>query len=188
VAAVQDGIANFLEGAGSVAPEDGTQISQDRYAQHTLENVAHGYQPLSDDRGLHDYNTAYGAVGVPVDSMGFPFGDGAFGGTALGAAQVLDALFARGVLLDDDTVREMTTPTRQSLGTDLHYGLATLINDFAGRTWKGHPGGFTGFTSTVYTDIGNRATLAVVTNRSGTDTDSDAIWEALATAYATAFP
>lgn len=188
VEAVRDGLTDFLADAGSVVPEDGTQITQDRYAQHTLENIAHGYEQLADDRGLQDYNTAYGAVGVPVDSMGYPFGDGAFGGTALGAAQVLDALFVRGALLAESTVREMATPTRQSLETDIHYGLATMVNDFAGRTWIGHPGGFTGFTSTVFTDTVHHTTLAVVTNRGGTDADSDAIWEALATAYAQAFP
>ncbi|WP_033293121.1 serine hydrolase domain-containing protein [Amycolatopsis jejuensis] len=181
--AVQRGITEFLAAAGAAEPEDGTQITQDRYAEHTLENMAHGYQPLDHDRGLQDYNTAYGAIGIPVDSMGYPFGDGAFGGTALGAAQVLDALFVRGALLQASTVAEMKKPTEQSLRTGMPYGLATMTNEFAGRTWKGHPGGFTGFTSTVYTDLGTGATLAVVTNRSGTDADSDQIWEELAKVY-----
>lgn len=184
-------IAEFIQQSGSVVDADGTQISQDRYSEHTLKNLAHGYQNLSNDGGLKDYNTAYGATGVPTDSMGSPFGDGAFAGTALGAAQFLDALFINGKLLEQKTVEAMSTPTSESLGSGMQYGssafmygMATLIYEHEGKTWRGHPGGFTGSTSAAYSDPSTGLTLVVVTNRSDTEAGADEIWNALASALA----
>ncbi|WP_406136969.1 serine hydrolase domain-containing protein [Streptomyces sp. NBC_01089] len=188
-AAVQQQIARFFSAAGSVAPENGKRITQDRYARTTLRHFAHGYHPLTDGLGLQDYNTAYGATGVPTDAFGFPFGDGSFAGTALGAAQVLDALFTRGKLLERATVDEMTRPTKQALAAGSTYGLATERTVVDGVTWQGHPGTFGGFTSSSYTDIGHGATLVVLTNRDEpSPTVSDKIWTSLARAYASNRP
>src|SRR5262249_11738391 len=45
-------IRHFLARAGSVRPEDGRQITQDRYADNTVRHFAHGYQPLANNLGL----------------------------------------------------------------------------------------------------------------------------------------
>ncbi|GAA3112615.1 serine hydrolase domain-containing protein [Streptomyces rectiviolaceus] len=186
-AAVQHEIARFFARAGSVAPENGKQITQDRYARNTLSHFAHGYHPLQDGLGVQDYNTAYGATGVPTDAFGFPFGDGSFAGTALGAAQVLDALFTRDQLLKKSTVQEMVKPTPQARAADATYGLATRNTVVDGVTWQGHTGTFGGFTSTAFTDIQRGVTLVVLTNRDRpSPTVSDNIWTPLAKAYAAA--
>ncbi|NEB78342.1 beta-lactamase family protein [Streptomyces sp. SID14478] len=186
-ARTQAEIARFLARAGSVAPQNGRRITQDRSARHTLQHFAHGYHPLPDGLGLQDYNTAYGATGVPTDSFGFPFGDGLFAGTALGAAQFLDALFSRNKLLGHATVEAMTEPSKQARAAGATYGLATESTVVDGVTWQGHPGTFGGFTSSAYTDIPRQATLVVLTNRDRpAPVVSDEIWAALATAYAAA--
>ncbi|MFJ6985997.1 MULTISPECIES: serine hydrolase domain-containing protein [unclassified Streptomyces] len=182
--AVKRQIARFYAAAGSVAPQTGRRLTQDRYAPHTLRHFAHGYHPLADGLGVQDYNTAYGATGVPTDSFGFPFGDGSFAGTALGAAQALDALFARGTLLRKPTVDEMVRPTAQARAADATYGLATERTVVDGVTWQGHPGSFGGFTSTSYTDRRHGTTLVVLTNRDRPSPSvSEKIWTSLAKAY-----
>lgn len=181
---VTDEISVFLEGASASDPDTGAEMTSDREAPTTLENFAHGYEPLDNDLGLQDYNTAYGAAGVPTDEFGFPFGDGFFAGNALGAASFLDSLFTQQDVLAPATIDVMTTPTAQSVAAEETMGLATSRIEIDASSWQGHGGYFGGFTSASYTEMEQGVTLVVLTNRaSPSPTVAAAIWEALAAKY-----
>jgi CubicO group peptidase (beta-lactamase class C family) len=119
-----------------------------------LSRFAHGY--VGTGSSLSD--SFAGAAGIPTDLYGLPFGDGAFAGTALGAARFLDALFVRGRLLPFDSVRQMIEPTPQSLAAGpqremQNYGMGTASYNAAGRVWHGHDGTHVGFTTMGATDL-----------------------------------
>lgn len=152
-----------------------------RRSRQALRRFAHGY--ILRDNVLRD--SFEGAAGIPTDMYGMPFGDGAFAGTARGAAQLLDGLFARGRLLRPATVREMTEPTPQALAAGVTYGMGTEREVVAERTWQGHGGTYGGFTTMAATDRERGVSIAVVTNRELPDQHpGTVVWRALAEAYA----
>lgn len=184
-AEVTEAVNAFLTDAGARDAESGAVMTCDRDADSTIEHFAHGYTPLANDLGLQDYNTAYGATGVPSDEFGFPFGDGFFAGNALGAASFLDALFTGETVLDPATVEMMIEPTEQALAADDTTGLSTSRKTIDGIEWQGHGGSFGGFTSASFTDMESGATLVVLTNRGRpSPTVAASLWEALAATYA----
>ncbi|MBV8931210.1 MAG: beta-lactamase family protein [Kutzneria sp.] len=159
-------------------------------SQSALPRLAHGYL-VQRDGTLLDYFTAYGARGIPTDLYGLPFADGAFAGTAMGAAQFLDELFVHTRLLRSATVREMIAPTPQAAAIGETYGLGTRRVVVGERIWQGHTGTYGGFTALGGTDRSCGATLVVVANRiadvdrvpPGSDHVATVIWTALAETY-----
>jgi len=157
-----------------------------RRSSHALRHFAHGYTPVG--TGVSD--TFAGSAGIPTDLYGLPWGDGAFAGTAVGAARFLDSLFVRRNLLRHPSVRQLVEPTPQSLaagpeGQMLSYGMGTASYSAAGRVWHGHDGSYVGFTSMGATDLERGVSIAVATNRqlSGQQ-PAIAIWRAIAEAHA----
>jgi len=153
-----------------------------------LSRFAHGY--VGDGSSLSD--SFAGAAAIPTDLYGLPFGDGAFAGTATGAARFLDALFVRGRLLRYHSVRQMVEPTPQSLaagpfGEIQSYGMGTASYNAAGRVWHGHDGTYVGFTAMGATDLRRGVSIAVLTNREPrTRQPAIVLWRALAETYADA--
>lgn len=165
----------FMQGAG-LTEERVTM----RRSNAALLRFAHGY--TVEDGVVYD--SFEGASGIPTDLYGLPFGDGAFAGTALGAAQLLDALFVRGRLLRPATVSAMIQPTPQALAAGETYGLGTERYRAGGRTWQGHDGVYGGFTAMASTDIPRGVTIAVAANRDQpVELVARVIWRALAEAY-----
>ncbi|WP_081937854.1 serine hydrolase domain-containing protein [Streptosporangium roseum] len=169
----------FLQRAGS---QTGNLLTAER-SQDAFHRFAHGYSVESSGK-LSDFFTAFGATGIPTDLYGLPFGDGTFAGTALGGARFLNALYTRRELLRPGTVKQMITPSPQSVALGDTYGMATYSTTVGGRAWQGHSGAYGGFTSMGATDMARGVTLMVVTNREGEDSAADKIWEELAKAYA----
>lgn len=146
--------------------------------------LARGYdrQP---DGSFRDPYAGYEPTGIPADLFGLPFGDGLFAGTAVGAARVLDALFARRELLTSAGLRAMTTPSPQAVigmadAYDGSYGIGTFRTVAAGRTWQGHFGRYGGFTAAGATDPARGVTLVALANCSADESPAEAIWAALA--------
>ncbi|MFI6813652.1 serine hydrolase domain-containing protein [Nonomuraea sp. NPDC050328] len=178
--ALERDVRRFLAKAG----ERGDHLTGERAPRHRL-RFAHGYLDGGNGK-LVDYFTAFGATGVPTDVYGLPFGDGMFAGTAFGAARFLDALFTGRRLLHPATLDAMVKPTALSVAANMPYGMAALTVEYAGLAWKGHSGGWGGFTSMAATDRAGGVTIAVVNNRL-TETDAaGATWAKLAAAYAAA--
>ena len=157
-----------------------------RRSPRALRHFAHGYFPA----GSSVIDTFASAAGIPTDLYGLPWGDGAFAGSALGAAQFLDALFVRSRLLRHSSVRQLVEPTSQSLaagpeGQMLSYGMGTASYSAAGRVWHGHDGSYVGFTSMGATDLKRGVSIAVATNWAFPGQQpAIAIWRAVAEAYA----
>ncbi|ALG09349.1 hypothetical protein AOZ06_22730 [Kibdelosporangium phytohabitans] len=169
---------NFLRRAGTPQVPITDDILTMERTQRALSRFSHGYTRLADGT-LEDFFTAYGATGIPTDLYGLPFTDGAFSGTATGAALVLDAAFTRGTLLRPETVQMMTKPTPQS--GNAPYGMGTSPTTAAGRTWQGHAGAYGGFGSMAGTDRSRGLTIAVTSNRLALDKHpASVIWEELA--------
>lgn len=170
----------FIRPAGAVQRIDEDVLTM-RRSHRALKRIAHGY-PMRDGV-FRDYFE--GADGIPTDLYGMPFGDGAFAGTALGGAQVLDGLFVRGRLLGRSTVRQMITPTSQSLAAGGTYGMGTQRYSAGGRSWQGHSGSWGGFTAFGATDISRGVSIFVAANRQPTGhRPANEVWQALAEAYA----
>jgi D-alanyl-D-alanine carboxypeptidase len=177
---LEDAYMDFIRPAGSVRRMNEDVVTM-RRSKHALKRIAHGYTVRNGV--VTDYFE--GADGIPTDLYGLPFGDGAFSGTALGAAQVLDGLFVRGRLLRRSTLAQMVEPTPQSLAAGGTYGMGTQRYGAGGRTWQGHSGTWGGFTVFAATDLPRGATIAVVANRQPAGQHpATAIWEALAETYA----
>ncbi|MFE7107868.1 serine hydrolase domain-containing protein [Streptomyces sp. NPDC057575] len=184
--ALERTIRRFLWRAGEVKPMTEDQVTFQR-SERALRRFAHGYYTLKDNGPLADIFTAYGAKGIPTDLYGMPFTDGLFAGTALGAAQFLDALFVRHRLLSPRTVDAMITPTPQSAASGGSYGMGTERAVVGDRTWQGHRGSYPGFSAQGATDLERGVTLVVVTNRYMPKySPADVIWEQLAETYARA--
>lgn len=180
--ALERAYRNFVRRAGTAqVPMTDDVLTMER-TQRAFGRLVHGYNRL-DNGELEDFSTAYGAKGIPTDLYGLPFTDGAFAGTATGAGLLLDSLFARGNLLRPDTVRMMVTPSPQAgrsqdpdLGT---YGMGTYQTREAGRTWQGHGGTYSGFSSIAATDVGRGITIAVVVNELSPPHPATVIWKEL---------
>ncbi|MFF8918148.1 serine hydrolase domain-containing protein [Streptomyces sp. NPDC015032] len=184
--ALERAIQRFLLRAGEVKPMTEDQVTFQR-SERALRHFAHGYYTLEDNGPLSDIFTAYGAKGIPTDLYGLPFTDGLFSGTALGAAQFLDALFVRHKLLSPRTVDAMITPTPQSAASLGSYGMGTQRDVVGDRTWQGHHGSYPGFSSQGATDLERGVTLVVVANKfTVKQSPADVIWKQLAKTYATA--
>lgn len=157
-----------------------------RRSRFALRHFAHGYSVS----GPNVSDSFAGATGIPTDLYGLPWGDGAFAGTASGAAQFLDAAFGRGRLLRAKSVRRMIEPSPQSLaagrsGEIQSYGMGTATYEADGHAWVGHDGTYSGFTSMGATDRKRGVSIAVVTNRQlGVQQPAIVLWRALAEAYA----
>jgi D-alanyl-D-alanine carboxypeptidase len=150
---------DFVAPAGAIEPIDESSLTM-RRTRKAAQNMAHGYQ----FNKKPPYDTFRGAKTIPTDLFGMPWGDGAFSGTALGAAQFLDALLVNDLLLQHETVGEMIEPTAQSLKKKAPYGLGTERIVASKRTWQGHSGAYGGFSSMAYTDPESGGTIVVVAN------------------------
>ncbi|MER6514421.1 serine hydrolase domain-containing protein [Nonomuraea sp. NPDC001636] len=177
-AALASGIRAFVQQTGATSTELTAERSDSAFLR-----FAHGYTVYNGK--TIDYFTRYGATGIPTDVYGMPFGDGMFAGTALGAAKLLDALYARKQLLLPATVTQMIKVTPQSVQAGEPYGMGTLATSVSGRSWQGHSGLYGGFTSLGGTDMTRGVTLMVVTNQEGKGA-ARTIWTDLAKAYASA--
>jgi D-alanyl-D-alanine carboxypeptidase len=147
------------------------------------DQLAHGHEDVEGQ--MVDAYAAHRPAGVPVDLFGLPFGDGLFGGTALGYALFLDALFVRRVLLEPATLDVMTAVTPQAAVADVpepdlrSYGMGTYRHATGGRSWQGHSGGYGGFSCLAGSDVDDGTTLVVLTNGWAEPRPVAAIWEAL---------
>jgi D-alanyl-D-alanine carboxypeptidase len=150
---------DFVAPAGMIEPMDEGSLTM-RRTRKAAQSMAHGYQ----FNKKPPYDTFKGAKTTPTDLFGMPWGDGAFSGTALGAAQFLDALLVNDSLLQPKTVQEMIEPTPQSLKKKAPYGLGTERIVASKRTWQGHSGAYGGFSSMAYTDPESGGTIVVVSN------------------------
>jgi D-alanyl-D-alanine carboxypeptidase len=170
---------DFLVPAGAIQPISERSITM-RRSPKAARKIAHGYEY----RGDQPYDTFTGAKSIPTDLFGMPWGDGAFSGTSLGAAQFLDALLVNDGLLDPQTVEEMITPTAQSMEQEAGYGLGTERFVASKRTWQGHSGAYGGFSSMGYTNLNSGVTIVVVAN--GYETGglpAVSIWRDIARVY-----
>ncbi|MFI6323423.1 serine hydrolase domain-containing protein [Nonomuraea sp. NPDC050556] len=173
---VSGGDAALVRRLHAFLPQD---ITAER-SPSAARRLAHGY--VVDKGRTIDYFTHFGATGIPTDEYGMPWGDGLFAGSALGAAKLLDALFARKQLLKPATIAQMTKVTPESVKAGDPYGMGTQAETVAGRSWQGHSGVFGGFTSMGGTDMTRGVTLMVVTNQEGRAA-AHTIWKSLATAF-----
>lgn len=171
----------FIAPAGRIEPIEDRSLTM-RITPAAAARFTHGYEY----GGNGPADTFAGAELVPTDLYGMPWGDGLFAGTALGAAQFLDALLAAdGLLLAPATVTEMLTPTEQSRAAGEPYGMGLYPIRAAGRTWVGHDGAYGGYTSAGFTDRERGVTIVVLANGERPRNGSPAaqIWRALAAAY-----
>lgn len=167
---------DFLAPAGLAEPA----ITMHR-SKEAAKQIAHGYEFYGDP----PHDTFKGAKSIPTDLFGMPWGDGAFSGTALGAAKFLDGLLVNDQLLDPQTVEQMILPTPQSIEEGADYGLGTERFVASDRTWQGHSGAYGGFSSMGYTDLESGVTIVVVANGYGLGggLPADSIWRDIARVY-----
>jgi D-alanyl-D-alanine carboxypeptidase len=170
----------FVRPARSPRPRDERAATM-RRSRRAFRRIARGYSVRD---GVVQDNFE-GADRIPTDLYGLPFGDGAFAGTALGAAEFLDALLVRGRLLRSPTVRRMLKRTPQSEAAGTSYGMGVEREVVAGRRWRGHLGSYAGFSTLGFTDRKRGVSLVVVANREveGEQLPAQGIWRALARAY-----
>jgi D-alanyl-D-alanine carboxypeptidase len=173
-------VYDFLAPAGTLHPITESSLTM-RRTQKVATKIAHAY--VFNRPPPRDIFT--GAKLIPTDLLGMPWGDGAFAGTALGAAQFLNALLLDDLLLEPATVEEMITPTEQSLEKKAPYGLGTERIVASKRTWQGHEGAYSGFSSMGFTDLESGVTLVVVANGWGASggLPANKIWRALVRVY-----
>lgn len=178
---VQQSFMEFARRAGTIQPltED---ILTMRRTDESLARFAHGYS-TDNDGSIIDCFTVHHARGIPTDLFGLPFGDGAFAGTALGAAQFLNALFVEGRLLRQESMEMMIAPTYQSRDVGGSYGMGTSGVLVGQRNWQGHPGQYIGFTAMAATDLASGITIAVLTNKGEEEHSAVAIWRAITETY-----
>lgn len=170
----------FVRAGGLPRPRDERAVTM-RRSRRAFRRIAHGYSVRD---GVVNDNFE-GADRIPTDLYGLPFGDGAFAGTALGAAEFLDALLVRGRLLRSPTLRRMLKRTPQSEAAGTSYGMGVEREVVAGRRWRGHLESYAGFSTLGFTDRKRGVSLVVVANREleGQQLPAQRIWRALARAY-----
>jgi D-alanyl-D-alanine carboxypeptidase len=168
--------------AGAALPLTQDLLTMER-STVSPDRLAHGHEDV--DGAMVDAYAAHRPTGVPSDLFGLPFGDGLFGGTALGYALFLDALLVRRTLLEPATLALMTAVSPQAAVADVaqpdlrSYGMGTYRHSTGGRLWQGHSGGYGGFSCLAGCDVHDGTTLVVLTNAWAEPRPASTIWETL---------
>lgn len=175
----------FADAVGGVLPLTSDVLTFDRSAV-ALRRLAHGYEQLDNGSWVDPY-AAHQPSGVPADLFGLPFGDGLFGGTAVGAAVFLDGLLVRRVLLDPAMVDLMTAITPQAAAAvdapdpDLRtYGMGMFQMTVRDAVWVGHRGSYAGFTAAGASCLATGETLVVLSNALTEARPALVVWRELA--------
>lgn len=110
--------------------------------------------------------TGYAEDGNPAAylSMDQPFAAGALVSTAEDLARWTLALHA-GKVVNPDSLRLMTSPTRTTDGREHPYGFGLGFRTVQGRRLVGHNGGINGFTSLVEADPARRTVAVLLFNQ-----------------------
>ncbi|MHB8466891.1 MAG: serine hydrolase domain-containing protein, partial [Acidimicrobiales bacterium] len=141
--------------------------------------------PYSFEGGQNAVDQWVPGQGISSDTIGPVWTDGGLVSTADDIARFGDALFG-GRIVAPSILDQMVHVDSDG------EGLGPESSDFGGRTWLGHSGTYGGFESELWSDATRGMTLAVTANmdepKSGDNSTSSVIWDAIAAALDRAQP
>ena len=124
----------------------GMTASQAQFTDSTRPFMAHGYQPLHDDRPARAADPL-----VPAPWIEYGSGDGSIIATAADLGRYLTLLLNRGTLLSESTWSRMMHPGAP-MGDGRSYGYGMFLDSLDGRPAFEHSGGMLGYTSDLIGD------------------------------------